>query len=121
MYRGMSRAVMFSMVVGTLYGSSLQEACLDCHRQQKIPSSMVYKRYLVKYSAPQRIEDAMVSYLKHPSKEASIMPSQFFVKFPMKKALKMDEPALRQWVKAYMKRYDLKKRLYLAPVLADDK
>ena len=109
--------VVVALLVEVVYAqmNSLETACLACHQEQKIPSAMVYKRYLMRYSTPQKIENAMVAYLKHPSKKASIMPPQFFLKFPMKDALQMEEPQIRQWVQAYMQRYDLKKRLRLAP------
>jgi len=89
----------------------LKNSCLNCHQKEQIPSSMIYKRYLMKYSSPSRIEDAMFAYLQHPQKENSIMPPQFFLKFPMKTALHVENTMLRQEIKAYIKTFDIKKKL----------
>ena len=89
----------------------LNNSCLNCHQKEQIPSSMIYKRYLMKYSSPSRIEDAIFAYLQHPQKEDSIMPSQFFLKFPMKTALNIEDSVLRQEIKAYIKTFDIKKKL----------
>jgi hypothetical protein len=39
------------------------------------------------------------------------MPSAFFTKFPMKKAI--DEDGLKESIKLFMQEFDVKKRLYL--------
>ena len=91
----------------------LQQQCLHCHQQQQIPSSLIYKRYLMKYSTEKRMEDAMFAYLKNPSKIFSIMPAPFFLKFPMKEKSELDERTLRSHIQAYLKKYDIKKRLIL--------
>ena len=91
----------------------LQKNCLACHGQQQIPSYLIYKRYLAKYSTPKRMEDAIYGYLKAPQKKRSIMPPQFFLKFPMKEPIGDDERELRENIRAYLKHYDIKKRLIL--------
>jgi len=92
---------------------ALQVNCLNCHQQQQIPSNLIYKRYLMKYSTEKRMEDAMFAYLKNPSKIFSIMPAPFFLKFPMKEKTELDERTLRSHIQAYLKKYDIKKRLIL--------
>ena len=91
--------------------SALQHDCLACHQEQQIPSELVYKRYLLKYSTAARIEKAMFHYLKHPRQEHSIMPSQFFLKFPMKTPILLDDTTLHNRIRAYIDRFDLKKKL----------
>ncbi|MCF6205655.1 MAG: cytochrome c [Sulfurovum sp.] len=92
---------------------SLQQNCLSCHQRQQIPSDLIYRRYLMKYSTSERIEKAMLSYLKHPQKKSSIMPPQFFLKFPMKQPMQMSDEEMKRNIKAYIKRFDVKKRLIL--------
>lgn len=96
----------------------LEANCLSCHKQQQIPSSLIYKRYLMKYSVKERIEDAMFFYLKDPKKSISIMPTQFFLKFPMKNKLEMDEMTMKQSIQAYIKKFDVKKRLKQLPKIS---
>ncbi len=105
-------AFLFLVIVFSLR-ADLDMACLSCHKQQQIPSELIYKRYLMNYSTSKYIEEAMFSYLKKPSKESSIMPPQFFLKFPMKKASKLSDEDLRKEIKAYIKRFDIKKKLIL--------
>jgi cytochrome c551/c552 len=91
----------------------LEKACLSCHKEQQIPSGLIYKRYLMKYSTSERIENAMFSYLKDPQKSHSIMPPQFFLKFPMKPRMDIDDVTLRSEIRRYIQKFDLKKRLIL--------
>ncbi len=93
--------------------AQLEEKCLACHREQRLPDNLIYRRYLLKYSSPQRIEDALVAYLQHPSRERSIMPSEFFLRFPMKYANDLSPAQLRELVRRYIDYYDVRKRLRL--------
>ena len=74
----------FSLFAGefTLNNADLEQKCLHCHQEQQIPSNLISKRYLMKYSTDKHIEEAMFKYLKDPKKEHSIMPCTFFLKVP---------------------------------------
>ena len=91
----------------------VEKNCLACHKTQQIPNTLINRRYLMTYSTKSRIEEAMVHYVKTPQKSTSIMPPQFFLKFPMKEALKLDEQTLRKHIKAYIELYSVKKVLVL--------
>jgi hypothetical protein len=93
--------------------TELEKACLSCHKEQQIPSDLIYRRYLMKYSTPDRIEKAMFAYLKEPLQSRSIMPPQFFLKFPMKLPMSMDDKTLKKEIRAYIRKFDIKKRLIL--------
>ena len=47
------------LVVGTLIvnANSLDTNCLNCHKQNKLPTKLMYKRYLMKYSTQKNIKD----------------------------------------------------------------
>ena len=92
---------------------ALENDCLACHKAQQIPSNLIYRRYLMKYSTEYKMEQAIYTYLKDPQKTTSIMPPQFFLKFPMKEALKLDDDRLKADIKAYLKKFDIKKKLIL--------
>jgi hypothetical protein len=49
----------------------------------------------------------MFIYLKHPSVSSSIMPPQFFTKFPKKEPLEIDDPTLIALIKAYTDYFDI--------------
>ncbi len=92
----------------------LQKNCIDCHIKQKIPSELIYRRYLMRYSTHKEIKKTLLAYLKAPSKESSIMPTQFFLKFPQKEALDMNETALRDSIDVYLDYFDIKRRFILS-------
>jgi len=89
----------------------LQQNCLKCHIEQKIPSELVYRRYLMKFSTKERMQKSIYIFLKNPKKENSIMPQQFFLKFPQKEALDLNDTLLEESVEAYLDFFDIKKRL----------
>ena len=92
----------------------LEHQCLACHKAQKIPSELIYRRYLMRYSDPEIIKEQMFTYLKEPKKENSIMPKQFFLKFSMKEMLDLNSTALEEGIEAYVEFFDIKKRLLLS-------
>lgn len=96
-----------------VWGETLENSCLSCHKTQQIPNTMVYKRYLIKYSISSEIEEAMLAYMLNPQKETSIMPPQFFLKFPMKEKRVIDEQSLRKNIKQFIKKFDIKQNLVL--------
>jgi hypothetical protein len=93
--------------------NAFTNTCLSCHQQQQIPSSLIYKRYLMKYSTNKGMEEAMYTYMKDPKKEHSIMPAPFFLKFPMKEKISLDDRTLRKHIQAYLIEFDIKKKLML--------
>jgi len=95
--------------------ANLQKACLSCHQAQQIPSEMIYRRYLMRYSSKETIKKKMATYLKHPSTETSIMPAPFFRKFPIKKATTLDDKTLERMVEAYIAHFDVKGRVIIVP------
>jgi cytochrome c1 len=92
---------------------TLEETCLSCHAQQQIPNGLIYKRYLMQYSTDRRMEKAMFKYLKNPNKKTSIMPPQFFLKFPMKEKLDIDDKTLQTHIQNYLKKFDIRKHIII--------
>lgn len=92
---------------------TLQKECLSCHKKQQVPNALIYKRYLMKYSTDNRIQEAMFKYLKNPQQEDSVMPTPFFGKFPMQEKMTMDDQLLNENIQAYLKKYNIKKKLRL--------
>jgi len=92
---------------------NLEKTCLSCHTKQKIPSELIYRRYLMKYSDSTIIKNRILEYLKHPIQKNSIMPKQFFLKFPMKNRTDLNQTILYQEVEEYINFFDIKKKLVL--------
>ena len=115
----MVKKIFITLLLSTLAQSKepnplLQQNCLKCHTEQKIPSELIYRRYLMKFSTKERMKKSLLSYLKNPKKENSIMPQQFFLKFPEKEALDLNETVLEESVGAYLDFFDVRDRLEIA-------
>jgi hypothetical protein len=91
----------------------LQQNCLECHIREKIPSELIYRRYLLKYSTHKAIKSKLIQYLKNPTTETSIMPKQFFLKFPQKRVLDLKEEILKQSIDEYLDYFDIRGKLEL--------
>ncbi len=91
----------------------LQKECLQCHIEQQIPSELIYRKYLMNYSTVANMQKAIFAYMKNPNSEDSIMPPQFFFKFPMKEAITLDDNNLSRYIQMYLSTFDLKKKLVL--------
>jgi hypothetical protein len=94
-------------------GTLLEKNCINCHVKQKIPSELVYRRYLLKHSTHSNIKSQLLNYLKNPKRKKSIMPKQFFLKFPEKEALDLNESVLEKSIEAYLEYFDIKNKLIL--------
>ena len=114
----MEKIVIFIVLVSTLVtakieNKELKKNCINCHVKQKIPSELVYRRYLRKYSTHTAIRKILFLYLQNPNRKESIMPKQFFLKFPEKKALDLNETTLKESIDAYLNYFDVKRKLVL--------
>ena len=113
----MVRAVLIlAIAAGAMSASqSFEETCIKCHQAKEIPNEVIYKRYLLKYSSKIKIREAIVSYLKNPMTQKSIMPPQFIKIFGLKEALKLSDAELNRHVDELINRYSIKKKLYIEP------
>ncbi len=112
----MVKIVLTCMLSVLIFGSELsrlENDCLSCHRMQQIPNELIYRRYLMKYSTQENIENAMYAYLQNPQKINSIMPLQFFLKFPIKKPQTIEKKRVKENIKAYIKKFDVREKLIL--------
>ena len=91
----------------------VQQKCLQCHNQEQIPNTLIYRRYLKKYSTQKAMRTVILKYLKDPKQENSIMPHPFFSKFSMKIASDLDDEDLKKNIQTFLDTFDLKKKLIL--------
>jgi hypothetical protein len=67
----------------------------------------------MKYSTHEAMTVAMAKYLRNPKDKDSIMPSQFFLKFPRKEAILGEEVNLAKNIGLFLEMFDVKKKLVL--------
>ena len=110
----MGKIVLILIILNiSLFSDTLVQNCLNCHQKQQIPNEMIYRKYLTRYSTKSRIKNIILQYLKDPKKVNSIMPPQFFLKFPMKKPINLDEEQLKESIDLFIDKFDIRKRLIL--------
>lgn len=115
----MVKIILFLSLLSTTHllakepSEKLQKNCLSCHIKQKIPSELIYRRYLKKYSTNFVIKETLLHYLRNPTQKTSIMPKQFFLKFPEKEALDVNETIFSESIDAYLDYFDVRKKLVL--------
>ena len=107
--------IIVTISILTSMGNSINQnsSCIECHKMQKIPSELIYRRYLMKYSDNSIVKLKMFNYIKNPTKKSSIMPKQFFLKFPMKRKIDINSTILNYEIDEYIKKFDIKSRLIL--------
>lgn len=91
----------------------LETKCLKCHIREQIPTELIHRRYLMKYSTKDEMQKAIFNYIKNPKKENSIMPPPFFFKFPMKEQIDLDDTELKEYISDFLDYLDVKKRLII--------
>lgn len=110
--------MMIPLIASTKPLTSLKNSCLNCHIKQKIPSELIYRRYLMRYSTDKKMQKSILDYLQKPNQTTSIMPKQFFLKFPMKESLKDsfegNNSALKRGIKEYLNYFNIRNKLRLA-------
>jgi hypothetical protein len=109
----LSTLIMTAVLQAKKPSTLLQKNCMECHIKQKIPSELIYRRYLLKHSTHSAIKEQLMLYFKAPSRKTSIMPKQFFLKFPEKEALDLNETVLEESIDAYLDYFDIRKKLIL--------
>jgi hypothetical protein len=109
-------AMLPAIIVIYADGNGLDDTCLQCHQKNRVPDSIIYRRYLQTYGTSERMAAAMRTYLQTPDKSRSIMPPQFFYKFPMKPKRAYEPETLERLIRAYIERFDVRKRLRLKKV-----
>ena len=108
----MEKLILIIITIFTFTNANqLDTYCLDCHIKSKLPTKLIYKRYLMKYSTNKNMKEAIFSYLKNPKPKNSIMPKEFFLKFSPKNITKIEDDKLLNLIDDFLKKYDIRKRL----------
>ncbi|DAB28775.1 MAG: hypothetical protein A2513_08330 [Sulfurimonas sp. RIFOXYD12_FULL_33_39] len=108
----MVKSVSLFLILCTLLGSSeFEKNCLTCHGDD-FRFNIIMKKYTLKYSTKERIKNAMFEYLKYPSYEKSILPSEYIKKFGIKEKSELEDKILKEMLDIYYDRFNLKSKLY---------
>ncbi|NOQ32398.1 MAG: hypothetical protein GQ570_14910 [Helicobacteraceae bacterium] len=101
----MVKVILLLLSVTILYADIYVKNCLPCHQKQPVSIENYFYKYLLHYSSEEDVKSAMVSFLKDPTKESSVMPSKFIDQFGIKSKTTLNEKELQQAVNIYWKKY----------------
>lgn len=81
--------------------------CLKCHKKIPVSIDKYFYRYLLKYSSENDVKVAMLSYLKNPKKDKTVMPDAFIKRFGVKKKTKLKDEKLKEALDIYWEKYKI--------------
>lgn len=93
--------LLLSVVDADIYESS----CVGCHKNIPVSIDKYFYRYLLKYSSEKDVKEAILIYLKNPSKSSSVMPDAFISRFGVKEKSVLTEKELQKAVDIYWEKY----------------
>jgi hypothetical protein len=105
--------LIFFMLFSLNGSESFKNVCLKCHIEKNVPNDIIYKRYLLRYSSKIKMREAMISFLKKPTVEKTIMPIRFVAIFGLKDAMILSDEELTKYIDELIENYDVKKKLTL--------
>jgi len=82
-----------------------EDNCVKCHKQLPLSIDKYFYNFLLVYSSETDMKNAIISYLKYPAKETSVMSDEYINKFGIKKKSKLSEDELKEAVDVYWQKY----------------
>ena len=79
--------------------------CVKCHKELPVSIEKYFYKYLLIYSSETDMKNAIISYLKYPAKETTVMSDAFINRFGIKKKSKLSEDELKEAVDVYWQKY----------------
>ena len=79
--------------------------CVKCHKQLPVSIEKYFYKYLLIYSSETDMKNAIISYLKYPAKETTVMSDAFINRFGIKKKSKLSQEKLKEAVDVYWQKY----------------
>ena len=93
--------LLFSFANANVYENN----CIKCHDKLPVSIDKYFYKYLLIYSSETDMKNAIISYLKYPAKETTVMSDAFVSRFGIKKKSKLSKKELKEAVDVYWQRY----------------
>ena len=78
-----------------------EQNCVECHKSMPVKIDKFFYRYLLKYSSEEGLKSALISYLKNPKKEKTILQEGLQNRFGIKKKTTLSDTELKEAVDEY--------------------
>ncbi len=94
-------SLMFCFADADLY----EDNCVKCHNKLPVSIDKYFYNYLLMYSSETDMKNAIMSYLRYPAYETSVMSDAFIKRFGIKKKSKLSQEQLKEAVDVYWEKY----------------
>ncbi len=84
-----------------LFAGVYEQNCIECHKNMPVKIDKFFYRYLLKYSSEKNLKSALISYLKNPTKEKTILQEGLQNRFGVKKKTVLNDKDLKEAVDEY--------------------
>jgi hypothetical protein len=95
----------FSLLYSFLSADIYEKNCVTCHKKLPVSIEKYFYKYLLIYSSETDMKNAIISYLKYPAKETTVMSDAFINRFSIKKKSVLNERELKVAVDIYWQKY----------------
>ena len=90
-----------------LSANSYKINCIKCHKKLPVSIDKYFYKYLLIYSSETDMKNAIISYLKYPAYETTVMSDAFINRFGIKKKSRLSEDELKEAVDVYWQKYKI--------------
>jgi len=94
------------LLISTLYSKDIYERnCIPCHKELPTSLQKMFMRYLLVYGTEENMKIGIKHYLKHPSKDISMMFDIFIESYGIKKRTSLSERELDRAIDIYWDKF----------------
>jgi len=91
----------------SIFASVYNDNCVACHATMPVKIDKFFYRYLLKYSSEENLKNALMQYLKNPTKETTILQEGLQNRFGIKEKTTLNDKDLKNAVDEYWKIYQV--------------
>ena len=97
----MVKLVLICLLHVAVFAGVYENNCVECHKDMPVKIDKFFYRYLLKYSSEENLKTALISYLKNPTKEKTILQEGLLNRFGVKKKTTLNDEELEKAVGEY--------------------
>ena len=90
---------------GLFAQNSYERNCVGCHEDLPISLQRMFMNYLLVYGGEKNMKAGLKHYLKHPSKDISVMSGLFINSYGIKKKSDLSEKEIEASLNIYWDKY----------------
>ena len=102
----------FAMFLGlTLHAADAEarriyrQNCVECHRKLPVALDKFFFNYLLKYSSERRVKEALVKFIKNPTKKKALASEELINEYGLMPKTTLSDTNLRKAIDVYWEKY----------------